>query len=411
MPAIADAYPDEVVDVREGITTFVKRVVIPTHERYASVLDNSRRRYDSDGRTSSEASKIIATLRQQSAEAGYYTMCVPAELGGGGMGYLAYFAAWERLFHLCGSKYWLALYVIAHWSRGPSPVLSKFRPAMRDALLPDLMAGRTTLCFALSEPGAGSDATMIKTRATPDGDGWRLNGSKIWITNAPNANYAIVFAVTSPELAAQRRGGISAFVVPTSSPGFELESLIKMWGSSGTDEGQLRFDNVRIEPDQLLGELDKGFGIAMLGVGLGRIYNSARAVGTGRWALEQSIEYAKVRHTFGQPLSEHQGISFQLAESAMELHAAHLVAINAAKLLDSGARATKEVAMAKAMAVDAGRSAVDRAMQVHGAMGFTNEMHLTSAYIAMRKVGIADGPNEILRRQIAKSLFEGDVDL
>ena len=411
MPAIADAYPEEIIAVREGITTFVKRVVIPTHERYVGVLDNSRRRYDSDGRTSSEASKIIATLRQQSAEAGYYTMCVPAELGGGGMGYLAYFAAWERLFHLCGSKYWLALYVIAHWGRGPSAVLSKFRSGMRDVLMPDLMAGRTTLCFALSEPGAGSDATMIKTRATPDGEGWRLNGSKIWITNAPNADHAIVFAVTSPELAEQRRGGISAFVVPTSSPGFELEGLIKMWGSSGTDEGQLRFDNVRIEPDQLLGEVDEGFGIAMLGVGLGRIYNSARAVGTGRWALEQGIEYAKVRHTFGQPLSEHQGISFQLAESAMELHAAHLVAINAAKLLDSGARATKEVSMAKAMAVEAGRATVDRVMQVHGAMGFTNELHLTSAYIAMRKVGIADGPNEILRRQIAKSLFEGDIDL
>ncbi|AMU92622.1 hypothetical protein ATM17_30660 (plasmid) [Sphingopyxis macrogoltabida] len=327
------------------------------------------------------------------------------------MGYLAYFAAWERVFHICSARYWLGHGVIAHWSRGPSPLLARLRPPFRDAVLPDLMSGKKSLCFALSEPGAGSDATMIKTQATVDGDGWRLTGSKIWITNAPYADHAIVFAVTSPELAQARRGGISAFIVSTDAPGFEVESLIKMWGASGSDEGQLRFDAVRIEPEQLLGELHRGFELAMLGVGLGRIYNAARAVGTARWALETGIDYAGTRETFGAPIKSHQGVSFPLAESAMQVHAAHLVARNAAELLDQGKRAQKEVAMAKTLAVEAGRLAVDRVMQIHGAMGFANDMHLTSAYISLRKVMVADGSSEILRRQIANNLFAGDFDL
>jgi acyl-CoA dehydrogenase len=273
------------------------------------------------------------------------------------------------------------------------------------------MAGKTTLCFALSEPGAGSDAPMIETQATPDGDGWRLNGSKIWITNAPYATYAIVFAVTAPEIAEARKGGISAFLVPTDSPGFEVESLIKMWGSTGTDEAHLRFHDVRLEPHQLIGELHRGFEIASVGLSLGRIYNAARGVGMGRWALELGIEYAKIRETFGKPLSEHQGVSFPLADAAMQLHAAHLVARNAASLLDQGQRAQKEVSIAKALAIEAGRSTVDKVMQVHGAMGFTNEMHLTSAYAALRNAGMADGSSEILKRQVARNLFAGDLDI
>ncbi|MDB5445146.1 MAG: hypothetical protein JWQ97_463 [Phenylobacterium sp.] len=411
MPAIAFDYPDDIAAVREALSGFVRRVVIPTHERHADLLENSRRRYDERGRTTPEVWKIMSEVRQQAAEAGFYAMCVPEALGGGGLGHLAYFAGWERIFHLCGARYWLAQVLLSHWARGPSAVMAKLQPALREALLPDLMAGRTTICFGLSEPGAGSDATMIKTRAEKDGDGWRLNGEKIWITNGPYADYAIVFAVTSPERAAQRKGGISAFFVPTGSPGFQVESLIKMWGAAGADEAQLRFEDVRIEPHQLMGELDRGFEIAMSGVSLGRIYNAARGIGVGRWALEMGVDYAKVRQSFGKPIAEHQGVAFSLAEAAMGLHAAHLVARNAAALLDRGLRAQKELSMAKAMAVEAGARAVDRVMQAHGAMGFTNEMQLTNAYVALRKAHVADGTSEILRRTIARSLFDGDVEV
>src|SRR5690606_28949221 len=221
----------------------------------------------------------------------------------------------------------------------------------------------------------------------------------------------IVFAVTDPERAAQRKGGISAFMVPTSSPGFVIERVIRMWGSVGGNEAILQFDNVRLEPWQLVGELHRGFSIAMLGVNLGRLYNSARGVGMGRWALEQALEYVKIREAFGQPIAEYQGVTFPLAQSAMEVHAAHLMALNAAQLLDQGHHARKELSMTKAMATQAGARAIDRAIQAHGAIGMTNELGLTQAWKYLRMVNIADGTNEILNRTIIKAMLDGDTDL
>jgi acyl-CoA dehydrogenase len=171
------------------------------------------------------------------------------------------------------------------------------------------------------------------------------------------------------------------------------------------------FDDVRVEPDQLVGPLHDGFKIGLLGVSLGRVYNTARAVGLGRWALERALDYAKQREAFGRRISDFQGVSFPLAESAMELHAAHLMGLNVAQLLDRGERAIKELSMTKSYAVEVGLRAVDRAMQTHGAIGLTNEMHLTHAWHDLRAINIADGTNEILRRTIAQRLLAGDVDL
>ena len=170
-------------------------------------------------------------------------------------------------------------------------------------------------------------------------------------------------------------------------------------------------DDVRVEPWQLVGDLHKGFAAALYGVSLGRIYNSARAVGYGRWALEQALDYAGVREAFGKTISEFQGVTFPLAESATELHAAHLMALNAATLLDRGDAAVKELSMAKAYAVQVGYKAVDRAMQTHGAMGFTNELGLYHAWHALRIVNVADGTNEILNRTIVQRLMKGDREL
>jgi acyl-CoA dehydrogenase len=411
MSAIAYNYPEEIVALKEGVAAFVRAEVIPRHERHQALLSDITKKYTPEGAYTQGVLDLIKEVRMASARAGYYAMSAPAELGGGGLGYLAYMVAWEQIYRQCGAHYWLGHYAISHWAKGPSPVLSGMTEQMKAQALGPLMSGEHSMCFALSEPGAGSDAAMIKTRAERDGDGWRLSGSKIWITNSPYAEYAVIFAVTNPELAAKRKGGISAFMVPTNSQGFVVESLIKMWGHAGTDEAILRFDNVRVEPYQLMGTLDRGFKIAMLGVGLGRMYNSARAVGLARWALEQAIEYVKVRETFGKKIAEYQGVTFPLAESATQVHAAHLMAINAALLLDSGQPATKELSMTKMYAVEVGKNAVDRAMQAHGAMGFTNEMYLTEAYTSLRKVNVADGTNEILRHVVAKQLLSGDIDL
>lgn len=411
MPAIAFEYPEEILAVREGITDFIRKEVLPRHEKYKDLFSDERRKYEPDGRWSAAVWEIISEVRQLAAKAGYYGMATPTSLGGSGLGYLAYFVCWERISHMCGPKEWLAQYIVSHWVRGPSPVLKQVTPEAAERVIPDLMAGKTSMCFALSEPEAGTDAAMIKTRAVREGDGWRLSGTKIWITNSPHADLAVVFAVTDPEMAALRKGGISAFLVPTKSKGFSLDRTIKMWGHPGTDEALLRFENIRIEPWQLIGELHKGFKLALLGVGLGHMYNCARGVGYGRWALDQAVEYTKVRKTFGKPISEYQGVMFPLAESAIELHGAHLMALNVAQLLDRGLPAVKELCMAKAYAAQVGKRALDRAIQAHGAMGFTNEMHLTDAYASMARINVADGTWEILRNNVAKQLLKGDLDL
>ncbi|MGE0387147.1 MAG: acyl-CoA dehydrogenase family protein [Gammaproteobacteria bacterium] len=411
MPAIAFEYPDHIHALRDGIAAFIRAEVVPRHERNAELLEDPRRRYDDRGAFVPRVLELVREVRMAAAQAGYYALAAPAEHGGGDLGHLAYFAAWEQIFRLCGTRHWLGHYTVSHWAKGPSPVLRGLSPAMQEQALPKLMSGEHSMCFALSEPGAGSDAAMIRTRAVRDGDGWRLNGSKIWITNSPYAQYALVFAVTDPERAARRKGGISAFLVPTDAPGFKVDRLINMFGHVGTDEAELRFDEVRVEPAHLVGELDNGFRISMLGVGLGRVYNTARGVGLGRWALEQALQHVQIRESFGRKIADYQGVTFPLAESATHLHAAHLMALNVCQLLDRGLPATKELSMTKSYAVERGKQAVDQAIQAFGAIGFTNEMHLTEAYIYLRKVNVADGTNEIMRHLIVKQLLSGDTDL
>ena len=346
-----------------------------------------------------------------SAEAGFFQMCVPESLGGSGFGHLAYYVAWEAMFRHCGPQNFLMLYALSHWAFGPSRMLEQVTEQARDRIMPGLMRGTESMCFGLSEPNAGSDASMITTRATPDGEGWRINGRKIWTTNSPVADYCVIFAVTDTERAAAKRGGISAFLVPTTANGFVVQRIIKLFGHIGGDEAELAFDDIYVEPWQLVGELHNGFKAALYGVSLGRIYNAARAVGYGRWALERALDYAATRKAFGSAIANYQGVSFPLAQSATELHGAHLMGLNAATLLDQGHRAIKELSMAKAYSVQVGYKAVDQAMQTHGAMGFTNELGLTDAWHALRVVNVADGTNEILNRTIVQRLLKGDVEL
>lgn len=346
-----------------------------------------------------------------SAQAGFYTMCAPAEIGGGNLGHLAYYVAWEAIYHRLGGQGVIIPWVIAHWAFGPSRLLTQATAEARKRCLADMMTGRTSMCFGLSEPGAGSDASMIKTRAVKTGTGWKISGRKLWTTNAPTAEWCIVFAITDTEKAARKAGGISAFLVPTDTNGFVVESVVRLFGHAGGHEGAVVLENVEVEPWQLVGEIDQGFRIALYGVSLGRVYNSARAVGQGRWALEMAIDYAKQREAFGAKIAEYQGISFPLAEAATELHAAHLMGLNAAMLLDRGEKALKELSMAKFYSVQAGFRAVDRAIQTHGGMGLTNELGLVHAWQDLRIVNIADGTNEILARMISQRLLAGDLEL
>lgn len=411
MSAIAAELPEDVRSARDGILAFADQEVLPRHAANRALFENPRALYREDGRFSDRLVDLIREVRTSSAQAGFYHMCVPQALGGAGLGHLAYYVAWEALFHHCGPQNWLMLYALAHWAFGPSRLLEQITPQAREQFMPGLMEGTQSMCFGLSEPNAGSDAGMIRTRAVKDGDGWRISGRKIWTSNAPVADYCVLFAVTDADKAAHRRGGISAFIVPTGTPGFTVERVIRLFGHIGGDEAELALEDVYVEPWQIVGELDQGFAAALYGVSLGRIYNSARSVGYGRWAIELALAYAKAREAFGHNIAEYQGVTFPLAESATELHAAHLMGLNAATLLDQGSRAIKELSMTKAYSVQAGYRAVDRAMQTHGAMGFTNEIGLTEAWHSLRIVNVADGTNEILNRTIAQRLLKGDVDI
>ncbi|HEV7680407.1 MAG TPA: acyl-CoA dehydrogenase [Candidatus Dormibacteraeota bacterium] len=403
-PGVIARDRDDVDDILDGLRAFIDAEVVPRHRRRNDELVERAELYDTDGRYRPEVLALIREVREASARAGFYSMLVAGEEGTPQLGFDALYRVWQAIYHRCGTEFWLGHHTVAHWARGPSHLLTHLRPAVREQIMPDLMGGRTTTCFAMSEPDAGSDAWRMRTRAVRTADGWVLNGTKQWITNAPYAAYAVVFAVTDDAQAAQRRGGVTAFLVPTDAPGFVVDRVIRFFGHTGGDEGIISFTDVHVPDEHVLGEPGEGFRLAMQGVSTGRLYNSARSVGLAQWAIERAAAYASQRLTFGKPVIDNQGISFPLADRATEVHAAQLMGLNCARLLDSGAPARTELAMTKLFSTETAVRAVDTAMQAHGAMGFTNEVGLGEAWHQARRICVADGASEILRRQIARSL-------
>lgn len=407
---MSDAGRDELDDVIDGLRAFLRSEVVARHVERPE-LEDAKRVFGPDGRYLPDVLDEIVRVRQASAAAGFYTMLTPAELGGGGMGFEALFRVWEAVFRECGSTNWLGHWAVAHWSRGPSLVLAQATDAVREQVLPGLLAGSTSMCFAMSEPDAGSDAWMMRTAAERVDGGWSLSGTKQWVTNGPYADHAVVFAVVDRETARSRRGGIGAFVVPTDAPGFRVDSVIEMFGHPGGDEAIISLDDVVVPDDHVLGSIGDGMRVAMAGVSSGRLYNSARSVGLSRWAVARAVDYAKERVAFGEPIIEKQAVSHRLADAAIEINAARLVGLDCARRLDRGEQGRKELAMAKVFATEVAVRAIDTAVQVHGAMGFTNELGLAEAWQQVRRIRVADGTAEILREQVVKSLRSGDLAL
>ncbi len=401
----------DIDDLLGGLRAFVRAEVIPRHEANERTLSHELR-YGPDGRFRPEVLALMTEVRVASATAGYLNMFLPPELGGEGLGYETYYAVWEAVYRQCGGRFWLGYQTIGHWARSASHLLLHATTELRDAVLPRLITGEHMMCFAMSEPDAGSDAWRMSTKATRTASGsWVLAGTKQWITNGPYAEYAIVFAVTDRDRAQRRAGGISAFLVPTAAKGFAIDSVIRMFGESGGDEGIISLNDVEVPSANLIGVEGEGFPLALTGVSEGRLYNSARSVGLARWALEAAVSYATERTTFGQEIINYQGVSFPLAERAMEVHAAHLMGLNCARRLDQGVPSRKELAMTKAYSTEAAVRTIDVAMQTHGGMGFTNEMSLFDAWVQARKICVADGTSQILRREVARALRAGDLDL
>jgi acyl-CoA dehydrogenase len=392
-----------------GLLAFVRQVIVPIEEAHAEVLQNPRRTFQEDGRPTREWSNARRQARMAAAEAGYYTLFAPPQLGGGGQGALVSYMAYNALFHEFGPGRVLIEDSIGKWNRGPSGIIGQFSEELRDIVGDDLLTGRQIFCFALSEPDAGSDAWALTTRAKPTEGGWILNGVKQWISDSPYAAHALVFASTDEEAKRARRGGISAFLVPMSSPGVQVASVIKIFGEIGGTRAILTFDDVFVPEYALVGEEGGGLELARTGVSLGRMHNAGRAVGTARWALQKAVEYAQDRKTFGQPIANYQAIQFMLADSAIEIYASHAMAVDCASRIDAGERLDKQLAMVKAYTCDMSFTVLDRCVQVHGGMGLVNETRLIEGWHAQRVSRLADGSAEIMRRNVARSLLRGDL--
>lgn len=405
--------PPEAEEMARAVLTFIERYVEPIEREHEDLLENERNRYDERGLFVPEVLELKKQVRMASAEAGFYTMFGHEALGGGGLGEIALVHIQEELNRICGPHRPLVHEIVipSVFTNGLSPILLELKPDVREKYIGGIASGEKTLCFGLSEPGAGSDVQRIRTRAVRDGDEWVINGSKQWITNAPYADYCILFAVTDPEANSNRRGGITAFFVDTTADGFDCSSVIPILGHVGSHIGIVTVEDLRVPEDHVIGTLHNGLALALLGISKGRLSMSAMCVGLARWALEMSIEYAQQRETFDAAIGDHQAIQIKLAEMAMDIYAAKSVVGRTASLVESKQRAIKETSMTKAMCTEMLGRVTDSAIQIHGAMGLTNELRLQEAWRHARTLRIPDGTSEIQRRTIAGRLLAGDHQL
>lgn len=405
----------------DGVHAFIESEVLPLEERYRGLLGDERRLFRDDGRLVDEIAEARQAIRRKSATAGFYAMFAPEEIGGGGLPFTAATSILEEIYRKYGpgrlfigwANGFLTSPLIASFVDGPSHMFLNPGEGIRQEILPALLAGEKTVCFALTEPDAGSDLWGLKCKARRDGDEWVISGTKQWITNAPYADYAAVFAVTYPALLAEHKGGITCFLVDATSPGYQVENVLPVMGHVASDCGTIALEEVRVPNDRIMGTVDHGFEIGMLGISEGRLSIAAGCVGMAEWALGRCLDYVKVRKTFGAPLSEHEAIQFMLADSAIDVFTAKQTVARTAELLDAvpttGRVPVKEISIAKAYSVEAAQRVLDRAIQIHGAMGLSNELPFEEGFRIARTLRIPDGTSEIQRRTIARQLLRGDT--
>lgn len=399
--------PSEIIQIGDSLLQFIEQEVVPIEREYEKVLFDDRYAFDEQKRLSKNVLDLRRRVRMLSADAGFYTMFGAEEIGGSGLGALAS----VYLNYLVASKFGpgrLLIYNVvipSPFTNGLSPVLTNLAPDIQSYYLPKLASGEKTLCFALSEPDAGSDVYSIKTRAVRDGSNWIINGTKQWITNGPYADYAMIFAITDVETFSMRQGGVTGFLVDTESTGFEVVSTIPVMGQLGGEVGILSFHDLEVPDMQRLGPLNEGLKVAMRGVNAGRMVLPATCIGFARWSLDQALEYSKVRKTFGKPIAENQAIQFLISDSAFDIYAAESMLVDTARRIDAGQDGRTLLSICKAFSTEAANRVIDRCMQVHGGMGLTNDLRLEAGYRFTRLARIPDGTGEILRRNVAQNML------
>jgi butyryl-CoA dehydrogenase len=334
-------------------------------------------------------------------ETGLLGILVPEAWGGAGMDALSYVLALEEIARACAST---AVVMSVQSSLVSAPILAAGTDAQRARVLPDLAAGRQIGCFALSEPEAGSDAKALRTRATRAADGaWILNGTKNFITNAPVADLAIVFASTDP---AKRSRGITAFLVPTDNPGLKIGPPDDKLGIRGAPSAQIFLTDCAVTDDARLGPEGDGFKIALRALDGGRIGIAAQAVGIARAAFEDATAYARERKTFGQPIAEHQAIQFKLADMRTEIDAARMLLWRAAVKKDGGHPYATFASMAKLFASEVANRAAKEAVQIFGGYGYLADFPAERHFRDAKITEIYEGTSEIQRLVIASALLK-----
>lgn len=341
-------------------------------------------------------------LVKRMAELGFLGIAVPEQYGGAGFDHVSYALAMEEISRACAST---GVIMSVNNSLVCDPIYRFGSEAQKQEWLTPLAAGKLLGCFALSEPEAGSDAAAQKTVAEKQGDGtWVINGTKNWITNGPVADVCVLFTMNDK---AAGHKGITAFILPMKTKGVRTGPPDDKLGIRGSKSSQIYLDEVRLPADAVLGDVGRGFAVAMSTLDGGRIGIAAQALGIARAALEDALAYAQQRRTMGKPIIQHQAISFKLADMATEIDAARLLTLRAAWLKDSKLPYGKEAAMAKLYASDVANRAAREAIQIFGGNGYVTEFPVERHFRDAKITEIYEGTSEIQRLVIAGYLAKG----
>ncbi len=422
MTLVADDLRDIIKGSIDGLFGFVETEVVPLEQKYREILGDERKLFGPDLKLVPEIQRARADIRRKSGKAGYWAMFTAEELGGGGLSTLVSIYVHEALYRKYGPGHLLMGWangfittpLVASFVDGPCHMFTVASEAVRRDVVPSLVAGEKTICFGVTEPDAGSDLWNMKTKASKVGNEWVINGAKQWITNSPYADYAAVFAVTDDQALAKHEGGITGFLVDTKLPGVDTSTIFPIIGHVSSDCGAIMLEDVRVKDDYVIGEVNQGFRVTLMGISEGRLFYSGGCLGVAEWALDKSLAYAKERKTFGRSLADHQAIQWMLADSAIDIFTARHATLRTAALVDEeherkGRTPVKEISMVKAYVMEMAQRVCDRAIQIHGAMGLSGEMGLEEALRIARTWRIPDGTSEMQRRTIARQLLRGDT--
>lgn len=352
---------------------------------------------------------LLAEIRHRARAAGVWAPQLPVAFGGLGLDVSGLCVVFEEAGYSPLGP--LALHCAAPDEGNMHLLLRAATPAQRERYFVPLARGDVRSCFALTEPhpGAGSDPTMIQTRADRQGDHWRINGQKWFTSGALGAGFAIVAARTDPS--APPRKGVTLFLVDAGTPGFEVVRAIPTMTSGGPGgHCEVTFRDCLVSDSQVLGQPGDGFKLMQQRLGPARLTHCMRWLGAARRAMDLAVPYARQRQAFGKPLADHQAVQWFLADSLIEMHASRLMVLHAAWKLDRGDEARQETSMCKVFVAEAVGRVIDRCLQVCGALGIAREGMIERLYRDVRAFRIYDGPSEVHRMVVARHLFADDAE-